>query len=80
MDGERMVRAAVEGGGMGALQWGVQCRGWALPRRICHWAARAGQHEVLQWARASGYSWDCTIRSEASRGVGGGHLEILLWL
>ncbi|KAJ8609837.1 hypothetical protein CTAYLR_008124 [Chrysophaeum taylorii] len=43
---------------------------------VCHTAARAGQLEVLKWARANDCPWDWrTCANAACRG----HLEVLKW-
>mmetsp|Transcript_10942 Transcript_10942/g.27521 ORF Transcript_10942/g.27521 Transcript_10942/m.27521 type:complete len:195 (-) Transcript_10942:501-1085(-) len=79
MDDERVVRAAVVDGGLGVLQWGVQSRGWDLPKqhhKTTCWAAEAGQLEVLQWAREQGCPWDDATCLEAARS---GNLSVLQW-
>ena len=46
------------------------------PLKYVSWAARFGQLEMLQWARASGCPWNAATCSEAALG---GHLEVLQW-
>ena len=43
---------------------------------LCMFAARSGQLEVLQWARANGCPWDRWTCTAAAKG---GHLEVLQW-
>jgi hypothetical protein len=54
-------------------------RGGRLSRQeyLCEAAARFGQLEVLQWARANGCPW---AEGTCARAAGGGHLEVLQWL
>eukprot|EP00873_Tetraselmis_striata_P018328 jgi/Tetstr1/438592/TSEL_027143.t1 len=76
VDDERVVRAAVEGGRLGVLQWGVQSRGWTLHRRLCTLAAGAGRVEILKWLDAQGFSWGedtCTVAAM------NGQVEVLHW-
>eukprot|EP00873_Tetraselmis_striata_P022947 jgi/Tetstr1/443211/TSEL_031251.t1 len=68
LDDGRVPLAAVEGGRLGVLQWGVERRCWELPSQICERAAKAGKLEVLQWAREQGCPW-----------VHAGNLELLQW-
>ena len=44
---------------------------------MCSLAAKGGQLEVLQWARANGCPWDEETCAFATIG---GHLEVLQWL
>ncbi|KAJ8608816.1 hypothetical protein CTAYLR_009355 [Chrysophaeum taylorii] len=63
---------------LGAINWvgWLLCRTLGLGREVFHVAARHGRLEVLQWARANGYSlneWTC------ANAATGGHLEVLKW-
>ncbi|KAJ8608423.1 hypothetical protein CTAYLR_010326 [Chrysophaeum taylorii] len=65
----------VEVGAINWISWFLRQRAH-LRRCLCHVAARAGQLEVLQWARDNDCRWDARTCSEAARG---GHFEVLEW-
>eukprot|EP00873_Tetraselmis_striata_P009726 jgi/Tetstr1/429990/TSEL_019851.t1 len=76
VDDQRVVRAAMVDGRVRVLQWGVQSRGWDMPKqhhKTTCWAAEAGK---LEWARGHGCPWDEGTCSAAAEG---GHLELLQW-
>eukprot|EP00873_Tetraselmis_striata_P041367 jgi/Tetstr1/461631/TSEL_006731.t1 len=76
IDAEEVQRAAVGGGGLDVLLWGVRHRNWPLDQEKCEWAAERGQLAVLQWLRQKGCPWDEVVCRAAAEG---GHLELLQW-
>ena len=44
--------------------------------RLCVWAAKEGQLEILKWLRENDFPWD---EKTCRLAAGGGHLEILRW-
>ena len=58
------------------LVWQQDFLGQPLSDNTCHYAAKGGHLDVLQYARANGCLWDmwtCTLAAK------GGHLDILQW-
>ena len=54
----------------------ARARGDPWDERTCHWAAKAGHLEVLQWAKGQGCGWGAQTCYEAAWG---GHLSVLIW-
>jgi|TARA_B110000977_G_scaffold164629_1_gene211291 hypothetical protein len=72
---EMTSEEAAELGCLDTLQLKLE-KGRLNKRKVCEFAVKGGQLEVLQWLRANGCPWGANTCSHAAEG---GHLEVLQW-